>query len=294
MGTHRIRLLQRLILCGAAACLLGAIATNARSAASSTLGPEYYLSLGDSWAVGFQNGVAGGTETLHGYSNLVVSDVKAKRHLILENFGCNGAMTSDLLNVVGCTTGGVALDAVSYPTQTQLEAALDFIRAHPHRIGLITISIGNNDYSDNVPLPTITANIETIVRRLRGAVGGSVPIIGLGMDDQSLNEWLTGGAGVASAASSVQAIEYSVNPAIEAGYINEGATFVDVGKVFDTYVPFSTLTDDPPYGEIPVAVSGICRLTSMCADGNPHPNYAGYAVIASQIAKAYLTQLRHP
>jgi lysophospholipase L1-like esterase len=287
--------LRRLIAIGAAAIVLVALATATETVASSAPRPQYYLSLGDSWAVGFQNGVAGGTETLHGYSNLVVSDVKAKRHLILENFGCNGAMASDLLNVNGCTTGGVALDAVPYPTITQLQAALDFIQIHHGQIGLITMSIGINDYYSNVPLPTITANIETIVKRLRGAVGGSVPIIGLGMDDASLAEWLSGGPDVRAAAASVRAVEYSANPAIKAGYINAGATFVNVGRIFDTYVPFSTQTDDPSHGEIPIAVFEICRLTSMCtAADDPHPNYTGYAIIAAQIAKAYLKLLRHP
>jgi lysophospholipase L1-like esterase len=264
------------------------------SGASSASRPEYYLSLGDSWAVGFQNGVSGGTETLRGYSNLVVSDVKDKRHLVLENYGCNGAMTSDLLNVVGCTTGGDALDAVPYPTTTQLQGALDFIAMHPHQIGLITVSIGTNDYYTNVPLATITANIETIVKRLRKAVGKTVPIIGLGMDDASLAGWLPNGSGAKAAAASVQEIEHSANPAIEAGYVHAGATFVNVGQIFDTYAPFSTRTNDPSYGEIPVSVFEICRLTSMCSQDDPHPNYTGYAIIAAQIAKAYLKLLGYP
>jgi lysophospholipase L1-like esterase len=294
VGTSRIRLLQCAIAMCTVISLLGAIATDTGSGASSVPRPEYYLSLGDSWAVGFQNGVSGGTETLHGYSNLVVSDVTHKRHLILENYGCNGAVTSDLLNVVGCTTGGDALDSPQYPTTTQLQAALDFIAKHPHQIGLITVSIGTNDYYTNVSSPTITANIETIVKRLRKAAGKTVPIIGLGMDDASLAGWIPNGSGAKAAAASVQAIEHAANPAIEAGYVDAGASFVNVGQLFDTYVPFSTRTDDPPYGEIPVAVSGICRFTSMCTQDDPHPTYTGYAIIAAQIVKTYLKLLGYP
>lgn len=251
-------------------------------------GPLYYLSLGDSWAVGFQIGVSTGDETLHGYSNRVVADVARHQRLILENFGCNGAMTSDMLSVDGCTTGGVALDAVPYPATTQLQAAIDFIRAHPGRIGLITLSIGINDYYENVPLATITSNIATIVRRLRGAAGSQVPVIGLGMDDAYLADWLQGGAGQQAAQASVQAIEDGANPAIEAGYAESGATFVNVGQLFGTYVPLTTLTDNPEFGRIPVAVSQLCRFTSMCTEDDPHPTYTGYALIAAQIAKAYL------
>jgi lysophospholipase L1-like esterase len=294
VGTSRIESLRRVISLCAALSFLGTFATDTKIDASSVPRPQYYLSLGDSWAVGFQSGVASGDETLHGYSNLVVSDVKHKRHLVLENYGCNGAVTSDLLSVVGCTTGGVALDAVQYPTTTQLQAAVDFIANHPHQIGLITVSIGTNDYYSKVPSSTITANIETIVKQLRRVAGKTVPIIGLGMDDAYLDGWLPNGSGASAAAATVQAIEHTANPAIEAGYVDAGAAFVNVGQLFETYVPFSTLTDDPTYGEIPVSVYQICRLTSMCADGDPHPTHTGYAIIAAQIVKSYLKLLGYP
>lgn len=244
-------------------------------------GPLYCLSLGDSWAVGFQIGVSTEDETLHGYSNRVVADIARRQELILEDFGCNGAMTSDVLGVNGCTTGGVTLDAFPYPTTTQLQAAIAFIQAHPARIGLITISIGINDYSSGVPLTTITSNIATIVRRLRGVAGGQVPVIGPGMDDAFLADWLQGSATQQAARASVQAIEDDANPAIDAGYTRFGATFVNVGELFGIYVPLSTLVDNPVFGRTLFAVSQLCRFTSLCAKNDPHPTYTGYAIIAA-------------
>lgn len=288
MSPLRNRSLPRLLVLGTIFSLIVALAPLTDAGAARPSRPLYYLSLGDSWAVGYQNDTSNGAETLHGYSNRVVSDLRDQQRLILENFGCNGAMTSDLLSVQGCTTGGVALDAVQYPGMTQLAAAVNFIKLHPHQIGLITLSIGINDYYANVPSSTITANIDTIVTRLRRAAGKSVPIIGLGMDDAYLADWLSGGTGVSTAAASVQAIEHTANPAIESGYDEAGAIFVNVGEIFDTYVPFNKVTDDPPHGEIPRAVFAICRLTSMCTDDDPHPNDTGYAIIAAQIVKAYL------
>ena len=58
--------------------------------------PLYYLSLGDSYSVGYQ------TPTItngSGYTDKVAK----KDHMTLENFGCGGATTSSLLSTIGCS-----------------------------------------------------------------------------------------------------------------------------------------------------------------------------------------------
>ena len=78
--------------------------------------PTYYVSLGDSYSVGYQPGL-GATP---GYAAYVANHT----HLTLANFGCAGATTSSLLTAIGCpavlphTAGGMA-----YPTTTQIAAA---------------------------------------------------------------------------------------------------------------------------------------------------------------------------
>ena len=116
-------------------------------AGAATKSPTYYVSLGDSYAVGYQPG-KGSTA---GYTVPVAKGT----HLTLVNFGCGGATTSSILNNVGCpdvlphTTGGQA-----YPTTTQIAAAEAFITAHKGHIGLITVSIGGNDVTGCVSRPT--------------------------------------------------------------------------------------------------------------------------------------------
>ena len=83
--------------------------------------PPYYLSLGDSYSVGYQpntNGI-GGTATA-GYTAYVAK----KEKMQLENFGCGGATTLSLLTALGCTASGygpvaAATDAVPYSGITQ-------------------------------------------------------------------------------------------------------------------------------------------------------------------------------
>ena len=126
-----------------AVSMMGVVVIPAAAQAATPLTKRpvvYYLSLGDSYSVGYQPGI-GATA---GYTAYVAKKVKMQ----LENFGCGGATTTSILDVVGCTSPygpPAATDAVAYPTETQEQAALDFIAANPGHVGLITVSIGGND-----------------------------------------------------------------------------------------------------------------------------------------------------
>ena len=147
----------------------------AQGAQAATKSKTYYVSLGDSYSVGYQPG-RGATP---GYTVVVA---KATR-LTLVNFGCGGATTTSLVSSVGCpdvlphTAGGV-----TYPTTTQEAAALSFLNAHRGHIGLITVSIGGNDVtacaSQANPIPCvatavagITKNVTSLAAALRAAAG---------------------------------------------------------------------------------------------------------------------------
>ena len=64
------------------------------TAQASKATPTYYVSLGDSYSVGYQPGL-GATAGYTAY-------VAAKTHLTLVNFGCAGATTTSILDTVGC------------------------------------------------------------------------------------------------------------------------------------------------------------------------------------------------
>jgi lysophospholipase L1-like esterase len=272
-----------------AAAGAGFVATPTPGAASKAKAAAalYYVNLGDSLAQGYQPGRANRSETLHGYANRVVTDIAPKHELTLENFGCGGDTTEQILYSLGCAPGNLAKDGVGYPATTQAEAAVDFIDAHPGRIGLITITIGGNDLGI-VPLGTMEANIAILAVQLRRAAGAKVPIIALGYDDPTLAYWLYGSAGQAIARKSVVQIRQSFNPAFEKAYAPSKVTFLNIAAAFGTFVTLSKVVTLAPYGRIPFAVAQICRLTWICQKDNEHPTNAGYALMAEQIVRAYL------
>lgn len=265
----------------------------AQAAASS---PTYYVSLGDSYSVGYQPGL-GATP---GYATYVARHT----HLTLVNFGCAGATTTSLLHAIGCpaplphTAGGQ-----SYPTTTQAVAALGFIAAHRGHVGLVTVTIGGNDI---VPCASksnaatcvvaaaggISANVTSLAAELRAAAGPRVPIIGSTYPDVILGAYVypahpPSAAAVNLAKLSVTAFKAIINPALSKSYAKSGGAFVDVTKASGAYTSLSRTVHTKAYGTIPVPVASVCTLTWFCTRGNIHPHNAGYTLIGKLIVARY-------
>jgi lysophospholipase L1-like esterase len=271
-------------------------ATAPAGAASGHASPTYYVSVGDSYSVGYQPGL-GATSGYTGY-------VAKRTHLTLVNFGCGGATTTSLIDTVGCpdilphTGGGMA-----YPATTQAAAAEAFITAHRGHIGLITVSIGGNDVtscaSQANPIPcvgtavtNITTNVTTLATALRAAAGPRVPIIGLTYPDVILGDYVypslpTTPARTALAQESVVAFKSLINPALTGAYAPVGGVLVDVTKATGAYIPLTQTVTLKPYGVIPAAVAKVCTLTWFCQQGNIHATTSGYTLIGQLVAARY-------
>jgi lysophospholipase L1-like esterase len=281
-----------------AATSLVALSGVARAGAA---GPTYYVSVGDSYSVGYQPGIGATT----GYAGYVTK----KTHLTLANFGCGGATTTSIINSVGCPdvlphTAGAHL----YPTTTQAAASDAFITAHRGHIGLITVSIGGNDVTacaaQASPIPcvatavtSIDQNVTTLATGLRSAAGPKVPIIGLTYPDVILGDYVypaqpATAARMALAAQSVVAFKTLINPALAKAYAAAGGVFVDVTAATGAYTPLTTTVTVAPYGTIPQAVARVCTLTWFCAVGNIHATNTGYALIGKLVAARYATLRR--
>jgi hypothetical protein len=215
-----------------AAAVVGAATVLAVPGVSHAQGPVYYLSLGDSYSVGYQPLPSPGATS--GYTGVVA----AAKNFQLENFGCGGATTASILSFAEQYCG--VTDAVNNPNnygpaalagtqgpvsgnQSQLQAAEAFIAAHPGQIGLITVSIGGNDVTPcagaSVAQPyngatdpitcvvnglgPIQANVTTLADGLRSALttadgaklGKKVPIVGLTYPDVLLGLYVNSGPG---------------------------------------------------------------------------------------------------
>jgi hypothetical protein len=308
--------MSRAGLAGAAALILlsllsttwGTVASSvAPAAASPKPAVDYEVSVGDSYAAGYQP-VASATahRDTQGFAYQVVDLARSRGYrFILRNFACDGATTTIILQEVGCPLPAVGPEAVSYPTQTQAATADRFIARHRGQVGLITVSIGGNDIlgcaAVAIFIPCVTqaligieADLHALLAGLRQAAGPGVPIVGLTYPDVYLGLYTSKVPSQKSlAVVSVAGFQRLLNPALDSEYGTVGAVFFDVTKATGGYVPLAETTPSPSAssGSIPVAVADICSLTYYCQLGDVHPKTRGYRLIA-QLVVATLPRRR--
>ncbi len=281
------------------ACTIGGIAASAVTPAAAAVSKatlDYDISVGDSYAAGYQPVAAAmAHRDTHGFAYQVVTLARARGyHFILRNFACDGATTTSLFHQVGCPLPAPGPDAVSYPTRTQAAAADRFIARHRGQVGLITVSIGGNDIlgctAAAIFIPCVTqalpgseASLHTLLAGLGEAAGPTVPIVGLTYPDVYLGLYTSKDPAQKSlAVVSIAGFQRLFNPALEAEYSAVGAVYVNVTEATGAYVPLTETTPWPsaPSGSIPIAVADICSLTYYCQLEDVHPKTRGYRVIA--------------
>jgi lysophospholipase L1-like esterase len=259
---------------------------------------QYYVSIGDSYAAGYQaSGQGTGATTRNGFAYQLVGAAAPRGYRFsLVNFGCSGATTTSMLTTPGCASSGLAPGGKSYATKPQAGAAEDFIRANRARIGLVTVSIGGNDItscalSSNplgcLPpvLNTVKKNLATLLTGLRAAAGPDVRIVGTTYPDVALaGALLKDPTAQLVAPLSVIAFKTLINPALQSAYQAVGASFADVTAATGAYGALTDTTTLAPYGTVPVPVAKVCQLTFMCEFQDIHPRTSGYALIAGLIA----------
>ncbi|HEY5335478.1 MAG TPA: GDSL-type esterase/lipase family protein, partial [Mycobacteriales bacterium] len=275
---------------------LAACGSRASTAPGAAPAQHYYVSIGDSYAAGFQpTGRGVGHDTTNGYAYQLVGLAATRGyHLTLVNFGCDGATTASLLDAKGCSHR--APGAPAYPGQSQAAAAEQFLTQHRGDIDLVTVSVGGNDVTRcakstdaiacvGAAITTIKTRLAVLLPALRSAAGPSAKIVGLTYPDVILGGYLSSSPSQKSLATlSTTAFKSLINPALQAQYDAIGASFVDVTTATGAYLPFSQTTDLAPYGTIPTAVAKICQLTYYCQYEDIHPRTPGYQAIATLIA----------
>jgi lysophospholipase L1-like esterase len=308
MGGARIR--NVVAVCGLA--VTAALSTSCTSQTAAPT-PKYYVSVGDSYSVGYQPKPTSGATS--GYTGVVA----AATGLQLENFGCGGATTASILHATGtCGSNGFGPPAATHAgpstsEESQIQAADAFISAHRGRIGLVTVSAGGNDVTGCVAardpvscvlgaVPSIETNVTTLVNDLRASLasaGARVPIVGLTYPDVVLGRWVNDGgepsfppnaANKALASESVLAFSSYINPALKEAYETGRARFIDITQQTGAYISLSTTTsiDLSPLGTItvPVAVAQVCKYSWYCELGSIYANTTGYTFIGNQIVAA--------
>jgi lysophospholipase L1-like esterase len=277
-----------------------------QAGASGNARVEYDVSVGDSYAAGYQPvASANAHRDTHGFAYQVIDMAKAKGDdFALRNFACDGATTETILQQHGCSLSAPGPDTESYAGQTQAAAADRFIADHPGQIGLVTVSIGGNDILGCAAaailiscvtnaLTGIEHNLRQLLSGLRAAAGPTVPIVGLTYPDVFLGLYSSKDPAQRNLATvSVAAFEHFLNPALSDQYAAAGATFIDVTKASGGYIPLTETTLSGPGGATPIAVADVCALTYSCRLQDVHPTTLGYALIARLIVATLPTHHR--
>jgi lysophospholipase L1-like esterase len=286
----------RLVCALAAACAL-ALPAGAHAGARPA---QLYVSLGDSYAIGYQpTSATSGRATRQGFADQLVPLARRRGWpLQLVSFACGGATTRSLVRQTApCPPRLRAVGGRSWGGRTQLGAAERFLRANRGRVALVTVSIGGNDVTacaraaDPVPcvagaVEGIRENVTATARRLRRAAGPRVRIVGTTYPDVILGRWLSGQqADQDFARLSVVAFRQLINPALRRAYAAGRGRFVDVTAASGAYGSLERTTTLEPYGVVPVPVARVCELTWFCRFGDIHARSSGYRLIAGLIAR---------
>lgn len=270
-----------------------ALSALAPAAHAATPKSEYFLALGDSYTVGYQDSLKHTTHNGPADQLVPLARKRGYRYKLV-NLGCGGATSGSMLKQLGCPTPARAPGAADFPGKSQVQAAVAFIKAHPGKVGLVTISISGNDVTPCIPqadpitcttttMKTVRVNLGQTVRRLRAAGGKTMRIVGSTYPDVVLGAWVRpspfGDGRFTLATNSLTAFHDIINPALKKTYASVGGQFVDVTKATGAYGSFGTVATRK-YGRIPAPVATACRLTYFCASLGIHMTTPGYAIIA--------------
>jgi len=261
-------------------------------ATSQPPGDQVYVSVGDSYATGYRpaDGDAPAGTTRDGFAYLVAQE----SGLRLVNVACSGATSSSVRERQGCSPANRGPDSPDPGGRTQLDEAVEVLRAHEGRVGLVTVVIGGNDLTPCVgaddmvtcaadAVAGIRDNLAVTLAALREAAGDA-PIIGLTYPDVFLGAWGSSEFpnGEDLARRSVLLFRDFFNPALAAEYEKVDATFVDVTDATGGYEPLTGAG-----GDLPAPVTSVCELTYFCSHTDVHPTPEGHRRIAAAVAGAY-------
>jgi lysophospholipase L1-like esterase len=244
---------------------------------------QYYVSLGDSWAQGYQP-IGGPWSPLgfpgynQGYPDQLLKLVRDRyEQLRLVKLGCGGETTTTMI------AGSPWCSSWAFPAGSQLAEATAFLEAHRGELAFVTIDIGGNDVvaPDGGGAAAIQANLPLVLARLRDAAGPGVPILGMTYFNPFFPEvWF--GTHDPAALQAALARLVALNDLLESIYATAGDPVADVEGAFSS-------TDTTLVDGVPANVTRVCAWAWACAppplgpDG--HPNTDGYAAIAHAFAE---------
>lgn len=240
-------------------------------------GAQLYLALGDSLATGYQPRA----HRAEGYADVLWRrQLASTPNLLLQKLGRGGEAAASMVRS-------------SRPGPSQLEQAEALLKSRG--AAFVTLDIGANEVERchrgygfdgrcvANAIASLRASLPLILRRLKAALHGSAPLLGINYYNAFLGSWVHGRGGRLLELRSVR-IERRINATLGGIYRRAHVPVADVEEAFatDRIERFVRLE---PYGRVPLAVARVCRWTWSCEADDDHANSAGYAVIARAVAK---------
>ncbi|WP_169514776.1 SGNH/GDSL hydrolase family protein [Actinomadura atramentaria] len=272
---------RRLARAAGSAVAACALVTAGAATAAAESAPTYYVSLGDSLAAGYQPDAKKDTDV--SYTDVVYRTLKQSdpnlQHIRL---GCSGETTQSMINGGICSYDGA---------KSQLQAAVNFLRAHPGQVKYVTEDIGANNVDKCLPNGTldigclingifaISSDVTSINKQLRDAGGDTPRYVGMTYYDPMLAYWLQGGTsqwvgGASAIANNI--LSFVLTSADDSA----GFATADVATAFANN-DFGNEVELPNIGKVPHNVAQICQWTWMCTQYHDiHANPTGHQVLA--------------
>ncbi|WP_161975394.1 SGNH/GDSL hydrolase family protein [Tengunoibacter tsumagoiensis] len=241
----------------------------AHAADLPVVGPKsYYIALGDSVAYGYQPDL----DWRSGYSTDLYHHLQSKGTSTYDNLACPAETSTTMIN------GNCPYTIIhKYPyLEPQLNAAIEYLQAHPGQVSPVTLQIGANDILPDInkstcstntaqfatDLATLDANLtQTILPRLKAAL--------------TVNGQLTGDLILVNYYDPYQNLCPNSVPYLQTVNQHLAQDAAGYAHVADAFTAF---------GGAAIPNSNTCNYTWICSFfSDIHPRSQGYSVIASTI-----------
>ena len=269
------------------AALLAAIGLVPVSTALASPPPRFnppkgvYLATGDSLTFGYQEAkvIAGlpdpnpatfDTGFVNDFAS-AMGTIRPAQQVI--DLGCPGATSSDVVSTVGCPSYPFSLH-VNYPTETQLAAALNVLRADRGQVSPITVGIGANDLLHLVS--GCDNGVSCIEAGFLGVEHQVVENLDAVLD--ALSEAAPYSEIIVLGVYNPNVLLFSADPMVE--QFNNALAAAAAGHRARFADPFPAINGAIPGNEL----ESVCTYTAVCGPlQDVHPTDAGYARIANGV-----------
>ena len=253
------------------------VATHAQSPSLHLMDAEkYYLALGDLLAYGYQPD----NDFTHGYVDDLFPILQQEGVKKVANMGCPGELSVTFIRG-GCSFTSTIPPHYKYKGP-QLTAALNFLKANPGKVSIVTLDIGSNDVLPDLLGCTVGSNFDADLATLDRNLTGTILL--------ALQKALTFKGQITGR---IVMMNY-YNPFPNCLTTPNAQQFTQAFNEFNTHLAadvsgFGTIVDvfDAFDG---ITTPNICTYTWMCTPPplvpDIHPTDQGYSVIAKTFAAA--------